>query len=463
MCSEVHKKNIEKIRKYGRVAREDIFKRLLMQYKHGRLLARGAGAGFMFRVTTVCLGFFVHLLLARWLDARGYGDYAFAVASIELLILFGLMGFRGAAIRFTATYCGNAEWSLMRGFLRTGAAVVLAACLVIGAGGAAILLLFSDRLRPALIYTLLFSFFLLPFAGLLHFVSGVLQGLKRIIEARLPLDMMQQALLIIGFLVLTGIAGFQPTGYLAMGVLAAATGLALVAAYIFTARSLPAEISEVRAEYRIRTWMGAAVTLLLLGSFHRVLNQADILMLGMLRGTEQAGLYNVAVRVTGLIAFPLTSANMIAAPLFAELHSSGEKRDLQQHLTLVCRGIVLFTLPIAAVVIAAGTWLLGLFGESFRAGYIPLVILTGGQLTSALFGPVSLLLTMTGHQVRAAWIVGGAAFLNIGLNGILIPLFGIQGAAAASAGTLILWNTLLWVVVKRNVDVYSGPIYWKKR
>ena len=76
---------------------------------------------------------------------------------------------------------------------------------------------------------------------------------------------------------------------------------------------------------------------------------------------------------------------------------------------------------------------LGIFGPGFVDGYAALGILSSGQLGIVALGAVSLLLVMTGHELDAAIAAGAAALLNAALNTALIPPFGIEGAAAATA------------------------------
>ena len=90
-----------------------------------------------------------------------------------------------------------------------------------------------------------------------------------------------------------------------------------------------------------------------------------------------------------------------------------------------------------------GYVVLGIFVSDFTAGYVALLVLLAGQLINAVSGPVGYVMTMTGHQHRAARIIGVCAFVNIVLNAMLIPLFGMSGAASATAITTAMWNLMM--------------------
>ena len=106
------------------------------------------------------------------------------------------------------------------------------------------------------------------------------------------------------------------------------------------------------------------------------------------------------------------------------------------------------------MLIAFGDDLLAVFGSDFGRGRLALTILVLGQVVNVAAGHVGVLMTMTGHEKRVAATVGASAACNAVLNLILIPRFGIDGAAAATAISLVLWNgvTLVWVIKHLRIN-----------
>ena len=111
-------------------------------------------------------------------------------------------------------------------------------------------------------------------------------------------------------------------------------------------------------------------------------------------------------------------------------------------------------LPAAMLLIAFGDRLLAVFGAEFTRARTALTILVLGQIANVAAGHVGVLMTMTGHEKRVAATVSAAAGCNVILNFLLIPRFGIEGAAAATAISLILWNafTLCWVIKHLRIN-----------
>jgi O-antigen/teichoic acid export membrane protein len=194
--------------------------------------------------------------------------------------------------------------------------------------------------------------------------------------------------------------------------------------------------------------------------------RTDIIMLGALKATEMAGIYNIAYRGAELIAFVFNSVNMILAPTIASLYATAEIEKLQRVITLTTRAVLLFSLPVAIFFIFFGNYFLSLFGQEFMRGHVSLCILSTGQMINVAMGSVGFLLVMTGHERKAAIGIGISAVLNILLNALLIPRWGIKGAATATASSMIIWKVLLAIWVYKKLGIHStalGKISFGKR
>jgi O-antigen/teichoic acid export membrane protein len=100
--------------------------------------------------------------------------------------------------------------------------------------------------------------------------------------------------------------------------------------------------------------------------------------------------------------------------------------------------------------------LLAFFGPDFTAAQTSLQILALGHLVAAATGPVGYLLNLTGFQDFSARILGVSAVANILLNGLLIPIFGMEGAAFATAATVTGSNVALYILSVRKLGVHAS-------
>jgi O-antigen/teichoic acid export membrane protein len=100
-----------------------------------------------------------------------------------------------------------------------------------------------------------------------------------------------------------------------------------------------------------------------------------------------------------------------------------------------------------------GDSLLSIFGPEFTGGRTSLMILALAQLFNVAAGSAGVALTMTGHERDAAVAIGIGSTMNIILNWLLIPVYAVNGAAMATAASMILWNTLLVLSVRRRMNI----------
>jgi O-antigen/teichoic acid export membrane protein len=110
-------------------------------------------------------------------------------------------------------------------------------------------------------------------------------------------------------------------------------------------------------------------------------------------------------------------------------------------------------LAAAAILGLAGREVLGLFGEEFTPGYPILMILALAQLVQAGVGPVTRLISLSGHQDRTILVFAVALVVAVVLVMILVPLFGIRGAAIATLLDTVLWVFWMRYLVIRRLNI----------
>lgn len=399
----------------------------------------------------------MQMLLARWLGVREWGYYAVCWTLLNLLVLAGKVGFDTAEIRFVAAYRVQQSWSLLAGLLRFGDRVVLAASVAVAALAAGVTLALSPRLEPGLTRTLYVSFLALPGFSLLGLRSCALQGLRRVALARVPETVLRPPLTValVGGLLL---GGWPLSATWGMACTAIAIVLCVGVGQALLSRYLPAPVKAALPEVRAREWTRVSLPLLLVSGMRLLLGQADILLVGMLIGTTEAGIYTAASRLSHLITFGQNAANGIVAPMIAELHAEGDKAKLQRLVTLSSWASTVFAFAAALVLVLGGRLLLSLFGKEFVGSWTVLAILAAGQVVNAASGPVGYLLNMTGHQDANARILAWTLGLNVALAIPAILLWGAAGASAATGLLNAVKNLWTWWEVRRRLGINSSIV-----
>ncbi len=419
----------------------------------GAILARGASGSFAVTVLGTAMSFVTNLVLARILGASEYGAYIYALTVVNLLALLAKFGMDSSVLRFVASYNAKGEWDLLRGILFRSTQWVVMGSIVIAGVAAVVVFFLRDTLGQSQSLTFFIAMLLLPLLAISAIRCSALNAFRRVVLASLP-DSLIRPLVIIILVGAFYLIGQKPlTAYEAMSINLIALFVAVCFGTVWLVRTLPAQISRHALSYDERQWIKVALPLFFITGVHMLLSQTDIIMLGAMIGAEQAGIYAAASRVAGIVGLGIAAVNTISAPLISELYSTGDQQRLQRMITIGARGMLVMTFITAMVLIIFGNSILGLFGDEFVAGEDALFILLAGQCFNVLSGSVGTIMTMTGHQNQAALIFGTAAIINILLNAALIPMYGMVGAAAATALTTVLWNLAMLAYVWNKLKI----------
>ncbi|WP_336136697.1 lipopolysaccharide biosynthesis protein [Natronomonas amylolytica] len=171
-------------------------------------------------------------------------------------------------------------------------------------------------------------------------------------------------------------------------------------------------------------------------------SRVDVLLIGWLLTAEAAGIYNIALFLTGFITLPLIAFNSLLPAVASDLYTDGEYAVLQSMYSAVTRWIVTVTLPIALILLIYRVELLGVFGSAFTHGSMVVAVFVIGRVIAAAVGATGWLLLMTDHQYLRMVNSWGLGILNIGLSYYLVLRLGLVGAALGTAGSLAFINVL---------------------
>ena len=203
--------------------------------------------------------------------------------------------------------------------------------------------------------------------------------------------------------------------------------------------------------------LALSLPMLLTATMSFVIAQTGVVMLGMFRSETEVGYYAIAVKLATLTAFVLNAINAMVGPKFSELFHSGQMDELFYVAKKSSKLIFFTTTPILLGLIILGKPLLGMiFGREFVVAYPAMLLLIAGQFVHSISGATGLFMNMTGHQSIFRNIVLLAALTNVCLNLLLIPSYGIYGAAIAAMASLIGWNVATLCFMKSKFGKTTG-------
>lgn len=187
----------------------------------------------------------------------------------------------------------------------------------------------------------------------------------------------------------------------------------------------------------------------------------DRLLVGYYMPPEAVGWYQVAAQASGAFAVVLGAFNAIFTPMIAGLIERGETARLEELFRVATKWGMLAVLPGGALCVLFPAASLGaIFGADYLPAALPLVILVVGQLVHAATGAVGYLLMMSGRPNLWLGLSVAALSADVGLNIVLIPRYGLGGAAAATAISVSLLFVGGLALVRRRLSIwpYDGRL-----
>jgi O-antigen/teichoic acid export membrane protein len=417
-------------------------------------ISRQSSIYFAGTFLTTGAAYFFKIYLARTIGAEALGLYTLGMTLVGFLGVFNSLGLPSAAARFVAEYSATRKYELLGGFLRSGLAL-LSGCNVFL--GAAVLLvgpwIMTHFYHTPSINPILWTFALIMFLGVLTtFLGQVMAGYQDVARRTLITHFVGSPATIV-FAVVFISFGFGLKGYMAAQVISASVVLALLGIWVWKMTPAAARFagSATRVESDVVAFSAVAFGI---AALQFVLSQADKVVLGYYLSARMVGVYSVAVALVGLVPIALQSVNQIFSPVIAELHTTGNKALLQQLYSTLTKWIFIVTLPLALTIMAFAGTLMRIFGPDFQAGAAALAVGASGQLLNCAVGSVGFLLLMSGHQMQLIKIQAASAVVMITLSLVLVPRFGLVGAAIATTASVVLTNVWALISVRQRLGLF---------
>lgn len=391
-------------------------------------VARGGGVTFAAKLFLSASRFAIAVLLARLLGAEQYGLYNLALSAAALCSGIALLGMDAALVRYVAIAASRRDEAGLWGTLQVGAGAGLIASTLVGVGLFALAypvaaLLFRE---PALAPLLQLASVLVPFLTLNDTLASASRGFKRMDYSALAQFIAQPIVRLVLTLALALLGLNAALAVLVYGLASAATALiqlALLNRQFALRRPLQAGRRDTRAifGFALPFWLSSLIT-----TFQ---GNIQTLLVGALSSIAGAGVFAMADQLNSLGNLFSSSINISARPLIAELHDRGERQQLGEVYQTAAKWALTVNLPIFLVTVLYAVPILAIFGAEFTTGAMTLVILAWANLVNVGTGMGGIILDMAGYTRLKLTNSLVRLGLYLGLNVLLIPRWGIVGAA----------------------------------
>lgn len=415
-------------------------------------ILRGSFYSFGAKIIITVLSVATSIFGAHYYGAEMVGLVALVASILSISRMFGLMGMSTSIVRLISEYREkySAEYaiSVYRKIFLTVLclSMITAVILLVGADFVANKV-FSNALLAGLMPILMI-------VSIFNSVKEINLGFIRACKKISQLAIFDVVAKVISLLLLLGLTYFfYHRLNLACIFLSIPVCMAIITSiYVLKVLVQPNRTWRRLAEPPPTSWalVKFSLPMLMTDSLIIAIANTDTFMLGIYRDLSEVGVYSTATSLSLLVGFVLSSVNMISAPKFAELYYAGKHNELKFVVQSTSKLMFWTALPILVVMVIAGKFLLGIFGEQFVSGYGALAILIIGHFSSATSGSIGCLLNMTGHQKAFRNIIFISLVMNVLLNYLLIPQYGIDGAAIASTCGIIFWNGASVLYIKKK-------------
>lgn len=415
-----------------------------------RELARGGALSFVGSATSAALGFVLTIVISRLFGAAHAGIIFQATGAFSVVLAFAKFG-----LDSTSNYLlprvkiddARQVRPVVYGFLIIAVAVslVLVVALEIAAP-----FLWTDNPEVARSVRVIALF--IPFGSVFLILAAILRALGSVRDyvmvANIGLPVLRPP-----FIAVVAVAGGAVVAASAAWALPMA--LMAVAAAVLVLRRLR-RIEEVHGASeralprarQVREVFGFAVPRTLSAGLEQAIVWFDVLLAGWLLNDHAAGIYAGASRFVQAGLLVDAALRVVVSPQLSALLHRGEMSRTRELYLTATMWLVLIGTPAYVFLGFFAPIFLGLLGPEFREGGTALAILAAGVAVTFLAGNIHSLLIMSGRSGWAAFNKLVVLAVNVGANLVLMPRYGIIGAAVAWSISMVLDAAMAAVEVK---------------
>lgn len=407
------------------------------------------------------LSFLSSIILARSLGAESYGIYSWCLALIGFLVLPVSAGVPELIIRESAKLFKRGLIKNLLGLWFKVAQRTLLLSFIV----TTLIVIFSwsslymhDYDSPKTNGMLYLSLGI-PFIAASAIMGAMLRGIGRVVPGQIGESFLRPMLVFLSAILLSIMVDNPKSGDAIFFYLVAIVLASFVNFVIFKNRIPFGLLSRNSITSPVFSITKAVFPLALITGLQIVIGFTDIILIGIFLDDADVGIYKIAMQFSVLVSFGLQAINQVIQPRVSELYSVGNFNQLQNIVARSSVIIFFISLPVVVLLFFYSTQVIEFtYGKEYTLGSVSLTILALGQMMNACFGSVGSLLNMSGNESYTLRGLVVAGITNVLLGLILIPIWGIEGAAIATMTSMMLWNWILRNYVKKLMPIEPSII-----
>jgi len=410
-------------------------------------------------IATASLAHFIlRIVLGRELGPDGLGVYTLAFTIYLFGMQFAAFGIGAALTKYVAEFLEDKV--AVRNYVSSG----MTSSIITGGLMGVVLFLLAPYIAisffhvPELEGMIQLTALCYPFIAIQKAVLGTLNGFRKMHLYAL-LNIIQNVTVVAASIALVLL--FE------MGVMGAVIGF--VGPTILVSALCPVLIRDCMG-FGASLWNTAALRATTIFGFYVVLansigflnTQIDSILIGYYLNPADVGIYAVAVLLAQTLTLIPSAVQRVTAPATATLYGKGDIEGVRMLFYSTLKKSFLISVGIATLIAIFGPYIIALlFTEEYLVSYVPLLILLLGYAIGASFGAVGSTLSSIGQAHIPFRISAVCGVLNVILNILLIPILGINGAALATAATMIANFGITVKVVHHYIGDHASTLQIK--
>lgn len=405
-------------------------------------ITKGTAITFSGAILGLFLAFMINVIIIRSITQAEYGLYSLGLVFVNILAVASLLGLQVGTPRYIALFRSRDESERVKEAITT----LLTASITFSILSAILLYISSDFLSskffdPALSKPLKIFSLTIPFLVSINALSALYRGFGRVELKVVFQDFLKNGFFILLLIIISLIGGSLERIIITFVFSLFVTSLLF---FFYFWKNLPSPLAPLKISRMplSKELIFFSIPLMATSILAMVITWTDTLMLGYFKGPEVVGLYNGALPLATLIPIALSSMGFIYVPIASSLYGKGQICEMGRVYQVLTKWVFSISFPIFFILfLFPGTVLIVLFGPNYIDASLALRILAIGFIFHTFLGLNGLSLVVLGKSRTAmvATIIGAVS--NVILNAILVPIYGIVGAAIASMTAYASLNT----------------------
>lgn len=399
-------------------------------------------------------GFIYKFIIARMLGPSGYGIFGLTLPFIGVFQILSAAGFPPAIAKFVAQHKAVGEYDKARQVIITSTKLMMFLGVSFG-----LLMFFSANWiaitifsKPEMTIPLQAVSLIMPFSVIVGAFRGAFQGIykmelivvSRAVEQLFTI-LLGIALVAIGFYAVGAILG-TGLGFLASAVVS----YILFRKYVWTMFAKPEVNISLREELRLlKTLLAFSIPVTITALSEMAIYDVSTLVIGYYLALKFVGYYTAADPFARIPLIISLSVATVILPAASEAASLKNKALLDKYVTESYRYVILTVFPLCVGIALFAGPIISILGSNYLPGAPVLSILVIGMTFYSLFMVSASITQGVGHPRVPMYTLLLGTVINIALNFLMIPLYGIIGAAIATTlAAFIIMAIVLWQTFK---------------